>query len=147
MFDRLLAAGAAMDWFTPALAFAQDWVNGPSVGFSVAMSAGMSAAAIRSILIQQGVKVWGMMLVDDQILFNTRTAQARYAAYLLQRNGIPFASSSRACVELGQNAARERNLSQRSDVSRRAAHQSGPGASPLVERALAGLERLMDGWI
>jgi hypothetical protein len=146
MFDRLLAAGAAMDWFTPTLAFAQDWVNGPSVGFSVAMGAGFGVATIRSILTQQGVKVWGVMLVDDTILFNTRTTQARYAAYLLQRNGIPFASSSRACVELSQSAGRQGNGSKRIDVSRRVAHQSKAGASPLVERALAGLERLMDGW-
>jgi hypothetical protein len=58
------------------------------------MSAGWGTDTISRILRVNGIRVWGVMLSGDMILFATRRKQARFAIYLLQREGIPFASNA-----------------------------------------------------
>ena len=95
MDDKLLKAGATFDWISPLLGFIQDWINRPAVGFSIPMSAGWGTNTISKLLRGNGIKVWGVMLSGDVILLSTRRKQARFAAYLLDSEGIPFSSSGK----------------------------------------------------
>jgi hypothetical protein len=89
MFDKFLKVGATFDWISPTLAFIQALRNGPAVGLRVPLAAGWRTDAIKALLTQRGVKVWGMMIVGDDIIFSVRQAQARSAQSLLARAGIP----------------------------------------------------------
>ena len=89
MIDNLLSAGSMFDWITPLWTFWQDWRNRPSCGYSVPVDGGWSLYAIRDILRSKGVKTWGWAIVDGTILFRTRTAQAGYTQYWLERNAVP----------------------------------------------------------
>lgn len=90
MIDNLLSAGSMFDWITPLWTFWQDWRNRPSCGYSVPVDGGWSLYAIRDILRSKGVKTWGWAIVDGTILFRTRTAQAGYTQYWLERNAVPY---------------------------------------------------------
>lgn len=90
--DKLLRFGSSFDWITPLVAYIQDWLNGPSVAFSVPESAGWTCFAISSLLRSKGIKVWGLMYVNDHIIFKVKCAQARYADYLLTREGMSHLS-------------------------------------------------------
>lgn len=94
MRDEMFRAGSVFDWISPLFAFFQDWYYGPAVRFTVPMSAGWGTDTISRILQMNGIRVWGVMLSGDMILFATRRKQARFAIYLLQREGIPFASNA-----------------------------------------------------
>lgn len=90
MIDNLLSAGSMFDWITPLWTFWQDWRNRPSCGYSVPVDGGWSLYAIRGMLRNKGVKTWGWAIVDGTILFRTRTAQAGYTQYWLERNAVPY---------------------------------------------------------
>jgi hypothetical protein len=90
MIDRILSFGATFDWITPAASLLQDILNGPSCGFGVPADAGFSARNIERLLTAKGVKTWGLMVVDDLIIFRVRRAQARWAKYLLERARVPI---------------------------------------------------------
>jgi hypothetical protein len=90
MLDKILQAGSGFDWISPTIAFVHDIRNRPSVDINVPATAGWSAQDLTSLLQECGIKVWGVMLVGDVIIFSVRKAQALYAQYLLERNGIPY---------------------------------------------------------
>jgi hypothetical protein len=90
MIDSILKGGSSFDWISPVVALIQDLRNGPSVGFNVSMEAGWSTAQLQALLNERGIKLWGMMMVDDAIIFCVRKTQARYAHYVLDRAGVPY---------------------------------------------------------
>ena len=90
MLDDLLAFGSIFDWITPVVGLFQDWRNRPSVGYNIAVASGWSAVLIRRLMTGSGVKVWGLAIIGDSITFRVRKAQARYAQYLLELEGIPY---------------------------------------------------------
>ncbi len=90
MIDKALSVGTTFDWITPLWTLIQDWRNRPSVGYSVPVDGGSSLYAIKGALTGKGVKTWGWMIVDGVILFRTRQAQAQYAQYWLERDGVPY---------------------------------------------------------
>lgn len=106
MNDSILKAGATFDWISPMLGFFQDWLYGPAIGFSIPMSAGWGTNTISKILRSKGIKVWGVMLSGDVILLSTKRKQARYAAYLMQSEGIPFTSSDSRLMRNGTQKKR-----------------------------------------
>ncbi len=95
MIDDLLKLGSTFDWISPLVAFVQDWRNGPSDGFSVPLASGWSTREVRSLLTGYGIKVWGMMLVADSLIFSVRRTQAGFAEFLLTRAGVPYRTSYR----------------------------------------------------
>ena len=119
MHDNILKAGATFDWISPLLGFIQDWMYGPAVGFSIPMSAGWGTDTISQILRSNGIKVWGVMLSGDVILLSTRRQQARFAAYLMQRAGIPFASNAERF--LAQSSSGRTKRRRRGPITRRRA--------------------------
>lgn len=90
MLDRMLDFGGAFDWITPVITFIKDYQNRPSVGYCISVNVGWGAYEIQQMLVQRGVKIWGLTVFDGAILFRTRLAQALYTQYLLERAGIPF---------------------------------------------------------
>ena len=90
MIDKILSVGASFDWITPIASFMQDIANGPSCGFGLPADAGFSGRDVERLLKARGVKVWGLMVVDNLIIFRVRKAQARWARYLLERAKVPI---------------------------------------------------------
>ena len=90
MIDRIISFGAYFDWITPTLSFVQDLTNGPSCGFGVPLNAFYSARDIKTLLNLKGIKVWGLMVVDDLIIFRVRKAQAQWALYVLETAQVPI---------------------------------------------------------
>ena len=90
MIDKLIEIGAMGDLITPIASILQDIANGPSCGFGLPRDIGISARDVEKLLKSKGVKVWGLMVVDDMIIFRTRKAQAPWTRYLLERHGIPI---------------------------------------------------------
>ncbi len=90
MIDKAIEVGAMFDWITPLWTFVQDWRNRPSCGYSVPVDGGWSISAVRDLLSANGVMTWGWAIVDGVILFRARQAQARYAQYWLEREGVPY---------------------------------------------------------
>ena len=90
LLDDLLAAGSIFDWITPLVAFAHDAVNGPQHTLFIDRACGWSARQIEKMLRDHGVRTWGLMIVNDQIMITMRRSQARWADYLVQREGLPL---------------------------------------------------------
>jgi len=128
MLDTFLKIGSTFDWITPTLAFVQDICNGPSVQIACPRDQGWSANQIKQMLTHVGVKVWGLMVVGDKITFTVRSAQARYALYWLERNGLQYESS------LDDSSPR-----------RVRANTPQPTPDPEVRRQRRGLDGLLDG--
>ncbi len=129
MFDTLLKTGAKLDWITPTLAFFQDICNGPVVHIACPAEQGWSAVQVKEMLTRVGVKVWGLMAVDDSVVFSVRQAQARYALYWLEREGIAYESSFHAAAP---------------HVARPAQRQVKDTRRPQPRRS-RGLDGLLDG--
>lgn len=89
MLDRVLNIACAFDWISPALAFAQDFLNGPVADFGVPANAGWSRRDIKRLLSRYGVRVWGLIFSRGVLMFTVPKAQARWAYYLLEREGVP----------------------------------------------------------
>ena len=90
MLDRLLAVGSTFDWISPVVAWAQDLANGPSRTFLIPHDCGWSGKEVQRLLGRRGVKTWGLMIVGDTLMITVPLGQARHAAGLLQREGVPF---------------------------------------------------------
>lgn len=90
MIDKILSFGASLDWITPIASILQDIVHGPSCGFGLPADAGFSGRDVERLLRAKGVKVWGLMVVDNLIIFRVRKAQAGWARYLLEQAKVPI---------------------------------------------------------
>ncbi len=90
MLDTFLKIAATPNWVTPTLSIIQTLWNRPSVGYNVPANTQWSTYAIQGLLKKFGVKVWGLALMDDMIIFRVRKAQAAYTQYLLERENIPY---------------------------------------------------------
>lgn len=90
MFDKILAIGSVFDWITPLAAYAQDFLYGPSHTFGIPHDIGWSGREIAGLLNRHGIQTWGLMIVSDTLMVSVRESQARWAQYLLQREGIPI---------------------------------------------------------
>jgi hypothetical protein len=90
MLDKIVKTGASWDWVSPLMAFIQSWWNRPSVGFNVSHECGFSAWQIERFLKSKGIKVWGVMVIDDVITLRVHEAQALYAQYWLNQMGVPY---------------------------------------------------------
>lgn len=90
MIDKILKYGSMFDWITPIFTWIQDFRNHPSVGYNIDVNGGWSALAIGRLMKESGVKIWGLTIFGDIITFRVRVSQARYAQYLMVRQGIPF---------------------------------------------------------
>ena len=90
MIDTLLNIGCAFDWITPTLAFTQDIFNGPVADFGIPANTGWDRRDIKRLLSRHGVKVWGLMYntSGDMLMFTVRKEQAKWAFFLLQREGV-----------------------------------------------------------
>lgn len=124
MFDKILAFGSMFDWITPVAAYAQDFLYGPAHTFLIPHGIGWSGREIARLLNRHGVKTWGLMIVSDTLMVSVREPQARWAQYLLQREGIPI-----------DNPLEE----PRSAAARAARHKSGSSALEFAGRWLDNL--------
>jgi hypothetical protein len=87
--DRFLEIGSMFDGISPTLAFFQDIFNGPSHTFLIPHDCGRSGREIETLFTGNGIRVWGQMIVNRTIMLTVRKSQARWAQYLLDREGIP----------------------------------------------------------
>jgi hypothetical protein len=90
MLRRVLEFGSYLDWLTPLVAFVKDWINRPSHTFLIPENCGWSALDVQRVLRRHGIRTWGLMIVKSSILISMRLAQAHWAQYLLEREGIPI---------------------------------------------------------
>lgn len=92
MIDRFFTVASAFDWITPAVAYLEDFFNGPVSDFGIPANAGWGTRDIKQFLKKYGVRAWGLMLNlnGDTIMFTVSKAQAKWAYYLLQREGVPI---------------------------------------------------------
>lgn len=107
MLDRLLELGTVFDWISPCLAYIHDALNGPSHTFLIPEDCGWSGKQIEALLRANGVRVWGLMVVNRTIMATVRLAQARWAQYLLDREGIPVETPYRDASRVRRRARRE----------------------------------------
>ena len=79
------------DWITPSWAILQDFLNRPAALFGIRADAGFDRGDIRRILKSHGVKSWGYAynVAGDLIMLSVPKSQARWANYLLQKEGVP----------------------------------------------------------
>ena len=89
MLDNLLHLMASFDLISPILAIAQNIANGPSHTFLIPENCGWSGRQIEHMLRRHGIKTWGLMIIARKLRITVRVAQARWAQYLLDREGIP----------------------------------------------------------
>jgi len=89
MLDSLLHLMASFDLIGPTLAIVQNIANGPSHTFLIPENCGWSGRQIEHMLRSHGIKTWGLMIIDRKLRITVRLAQARWAQYLLDREGIP----------------------------------------------------------
>ncbi len=80
---RTLADGAS-----PLLAPLRNVVEGPCHRFAVHADAGLTGRDIETLLAQYGVTIWEKLVVGNTISFTVRQAQAQWAQYLLERQGL-----------------------------------------------------------
>ena len=90
MLDGILAFLSMFDWITPTAAYVQDLVHGPSRQFHVPFGHGWSGHNIRKLLNNYGIESYGFMIVDDTIVFTVGQAQTEWAAYVLEKSGVPL---------------------------------------------------------
>jgi hypothetical protein len=90
MLKRVVEFGSYFDWITPLVAFFKDWMNRPAHTFLIPDDCGWSALEIERVLRRHGIKTWGVMIVKGSIMMTMRLAQAHWAQYLLEREGIPI---------------------------------------------------------
>ena len=90
MFDSVVRVAAGWDWVSPLITFIQNWQRSPSVGFFLPYMYSLSAWEIARSLKIQGVDVWGVMVIGDEILLRVREAQADHTERCLQSMGLPF---------------------------------------------------------
>jgi hypothetical protein len=90
MLSKFLEFGTVFDWISPLVAMMQDIANGPSHTFFIPENCGWSGREIEHLLRRHGVATWGLMIVDHLIMLTVREAQAHWAQYLLEREGIPI---------------------------------------------------------
>ena len=91
MLDTLLNIGCAFDWITPTVASVQDFFSGPISDFGIPANVGWDRKGIKRLLTKHGVHVWGLVynLKGEMLMFTVRKPQAKWAYYLLQREGVP----------------------------------------------------------
>jgi len=90
MIDDLLHLIASFDLISPVLAVIQNIANGPSHTFLIPEDCGWSGRRIEHLLRSHGVKTWGLMIINRMLRITVRQPQARWAQYLLEREGIPI---------------------------------------------------------
>jgi len=93
MLEHLVSIGSTFDWITPAAAYVQDLIRGPSFTFMVPHPCAWSGREIEHLLKRYGIRSWGLMIVKHILLITVSERQARWASYLLQREGIPTLQS------------------------------------------------------
>jgi hypothetical protein len=96
------------DPISPAVTLIQDALNGPSVDFAVSAYAGWTKGKIRRLLSENGVKSWGFNLSDTVLTFTVRTSQAKWAYYLLDREGVPIISAPAEALDAPEKGGRKR---------------------------------------
>jgi hypothetical protein len=74
----------------PLTAGLQDVLEGPNHTFFVPATSGWSGLEIERLLARYGVRIWGRQIVKGEIMLTVREPQARWAQYLLDRNGVPL---------------------------------------------------------
>jgi len=108
------------------LAYPQDWANGPSHTFHIDRKrCPFSGLHIENLLTANGIRVWGKMIVLGDIMVTVRRAQARWAQYLLQREGIPIRPGTEFCANPGPQF---------------------PSPDDAWESLLHGVQALLDSW-
>lgn len=90
MLEKILEVGTIFDWISPVLAGVQDLLNGPSHTFFVPEDCYWSGQEVANLLRNHGIKTWGHMTVNRMRMITVRQAQAPWAQYLLDREGIPI---------------------------------------------------------
>ena len=84
MFDQIVKTCAGWDWVTPLITFFINARRSPSVLFSIPeLSTVYSAWMIARIIRNQGIDVWGVMVIDYEIFFRVREADAERVTAIL----------------------------------------------------------------
>jgi hypothetical protein len=76
------------DWISPALALAQDAINGPSHTLMIPIDCGWRGHDIANVLRDQGINTWGHMIVNGNFMITVQAADADDACNLLAEYGI-----------------------------------------------------------
>jgi hypothetical protein len=90
MFDDILDIISGYNLITPLASFFQDIINGPHFYFGIPSMAGWTKREIGRILSRHGINVWGLIYDGDVLIFTVRQDQARWAYYVLTREGVPI---------------------------------------------------------
>ena len=80
------------------LAYPQDWANGANHTFYIDRRCPFSGLQIENLLTSHGIRVWGKMIVFNDIMVTVRRRQAKWAQYLLERAGVPIQSGTEFCA-------------------------------------------------
>lgn len=114
MLDELLELGTMFDWISPVLSFGQDLANGPSHTFMIPQDCGWTGGEIAGLLRKRGIKTWGHMIVNGQIMITVRETQYEFAQYLLDQAGLVTgaepAARSRTRSRSGASSSRSNSL-------------------------------------
>lgn len=86
MIEGFFKLCAQADLFSLLWAIIQNYRNRPIVGYAIAHR----DIWITEELKKNGIKVWGLIFVGEELLFSARLAQAKYTQYWLERMGIHY---------------------------------------------------------
>jgi len=132
MLDTFLKIAATPNWVSPTISIIQTIWNRPSVGYNVPANTQWSTYTLQDLLKKFGVKVWGLALVDDRIIFRVRKAQAGYTQYLLERENVPYQGGIGEAAKFSSARRKE------------AIHQQ-PVSKGWLDNCLDGINKFVDG--
>jgi hypothetical protein len=88
-FSELIEFLAKLDWFERVDELARALLGQRSHRFEIDRRAGWSGQEVEDLLSVNGVKIWGRAFDADRLYFRVKREQARWAEYVMMRNGAP----------------------------------------------------------
>lgn len=80
---------AKLDWFERVDALGRALTGQRSHRFEIDRRGGWSGQQVEDLLATHGVGIWDRAFDQDRLYFRVKRGQARWAEYLLYRNGAP----------------------------------------------------------
>ena len=92
MGKDMMDGGVPGDWISPILGFLGDAMNGP--GYTISFPpCRLTPPQVKKLLKKNGIKAWGVEILDGQGCITVRKDDAARACQLLQSHGVPVSNA------------------------------------------------------
>ena len=108
MLDKILDEGAGFDWIGPLAHILGNAVRGPSHTFGISYAGcPMTGRDIQLMLKKNGIKSWGLLVVDGTLMISVKKSDAPRAQQLMQAQGVTIENAAAPSKPQPRNAVRE----------------------------------------